>query len=428
MKVFIRPPSSQWPQLACRPVRSLEKIEAVVKPIMERVRLNGDAALLEYSRQIDGVAIENLQVSTGEIEEASNTLSTELCDAIILAKNNIEKFHLAQWERPQVVETTPGVICSRRSVPIEKVGIYVPGGSAPLFSTLLMLAIPAKLAGCKEIVICTPPQKDGTINHVILFVAKLLECQSLFKLGGAQAIAAMAYGTETVPKVFKIFGPGNQYVTAAKLLASKESVAIDLPAGPSEVAVFADMSVSPAFIAADLLAQAEHNPDSQVVLVTTEESYAALVLAEVQEQLSRLPRHEIAKESLQNSFAVIIENRDQAMDFLNCYAPEHLILAVEEPEILAEKVTNAGSVFIGPYSTEALGDYASGTNHTLPTAQAARAFSGVSLDSFMKKITFQTVSGQGLQLIGPAVELMAEAEGLIGHQRAVSVRLQSLRH
>lgn len=401
-------------------------LEASVANILKEVKLNGDTALRKFASMFDKVTLTSLSVSDDEIEHAGTLVSSELKAAMAVAHENISVFHRQQAGTTPPIETMPGVQCWRKSVPIERVGLYIPGGSAPLFSTLLMLGIPAKLAGCKEIILCTPPDKNGSIHPAILWAAKLVGVTKIFKAGGAQAVGAMAYGTASIPRVYKIFGPGNQFVTCAKQLVQKDGLAIDMPAGPSEVAVLADDTAVPAFVAADLLSQAEHGPDSQVLLVTTSESLAAQVNTHVQQQLEQLPRRDIAAAALHNSKVVVLGKIQEAIDMLNEYAPEHLIISCADDEALAEKVVNAGSVFLGNYSPESVGDYASGTNHTLPTNGYARAYSGVSLDSFLKKITFQKLSPQGLQHIGATVETLAEAEGLTAHKNAVSIRLNNL--
>ena len=397
-------------------------MSSAVSAILEDVRSNGDAALREYSRRFDGVVIDELAVTEDEFLTAEAAVPKELKQAIAVAKANIEKFHEIEQERPRIIETSPGVECWKRQLPIEKVGLYVPAGSAPLFSTVLMLALPAKLAGCREIVLCSPPDADSSINAATLYSARLCGVTSVYKIGGAQAIAAMAFGTETIPRVYKIFGPGNQYVTEAKLQVLREGVAIDMPAGPSEVAVLADDTCVPAFVAADLLSQAEHGPDSQVVLVSESRDVIDSVLVEVERQIETLPRRDIASIALQNSKAILAASIAEGMELLNDYAPEHLILAVRDAAEVAESVVNAGSVFIGNYSCESAGDYASGTNHTLPTNGAARAFSGVSTASFMKTVTYQCLSEEGIRSLGPVVETMAAAEGLDAHRNAVSIR------
>lgn len=426
MEIINNPERSEWKKLLKRPSAKLKKTNKIITPILKKVKRNGDSALLKFALEFDLVHMDEVVVSQEDIQRAGKELSVELREAIQLAKRNIEKFHEAQVSSPLTVETMPGVRCSRKSVAIEKVGLYIPGGTAPLFSTVLMLGVPARIAGCKEIAICTPPDRSGHVHPAILYTADLLGIKKIFKTGGAQAIAALMYGTESIPKVDKIFGPGNQYVTAAKLMASQNGIAIDMPAGPSEVAVYADESARPSFVAADLLSQAEHGTDSQVILVATTQKIAEAVEKEVEKQLSKLPRHDIAKKALRNSKAFIISDQETAIDLLNAYAAEHLILSVKNYQEVAGKIVNAGSVFLGHYTPESAGDYASGTNHTLPTNGFARAYSGVSLDSFVKKITFQELSPEGLQQIGGAVEVMATAEHLQGHANAVSIRLKEL--
>jgi histidinol dehydrogenase len=408
-----------------RPSFDSSSLEETVKNILNEVKEKGDEAARKFTLQFDKVEINDLHVSDKEIEDAERLLSDELKRAIITAKNNIEKFHSVQIKDTEFVETMPGVQCWRKSVAIEKIGLYIPGGTAPLFSTILMLAIPAKLAGCKQIILCSPPDIAGKLNAAILFTAKLVGITKIFRVGGVQAIAALTYGTESIPKVYKIFGPGNQYVTCAKQLIQKEGVAIDLPAGPSELAVYADETAHPAFVAADLLSQAEHGVDSQVLLVTNHELLIDEVKKELDKQLVQLPRKNIAIKSLDNSKIILVKNEKEAVDLLNEYAPEHLILACSNADDIAEKIINAGSVFLGHYSPESAGDYASGTNHTLPTNGHAKAYSGVSVDSFVKKITFQKLSDEGLKNIGRTIELMAEAEGLSAHKNAVSIRINN---
>ena len=405
-----------------RPVFDYAALENIVSPILADVKQYGDAAIKKYSAQFDRVTLTDLLVLPEEIENASRLLDEELKNAIGIAAANISKFHRAQLETMQKIETMPGVMCWRKSVGIETVGLYIPGGTAILFSTLLMLAIPAQLAGCKNIVVCTPVMANGNIHPALLYTAALLGIKSIYKIGGVQAIAAMAYGSETVPKVQKIFGPGNQYVTAAKQMVNMQGVAIDMPAGPSEVAIYADKSCVPAFVAADLLSQAEHGPDSQVLLVASDEGVVQAVQYALTVQLAGLPRKDVASAALQNSRLVVMQDETAAFALLNAYAAEHLILASDRADALADNVVSAGSVFLGNYSPESVGDYASGTNHTLPTNGYAAAYSGVSVDSFVKKITFQQLTKEGLQSIGPAVEVMAKAEGLEGHARAVTVR------
>jgi histidinol dehydrogenase len=423
---FVKYPSKEvWSELLQRPAAAAGKIESVVKPIMEDVKARGDAALKDYAERLDGVILDDLKVSASEISNAEHEIAADLKAAIQTAKKNITVFHESQRQAVEIIETMPGVQCWRKSVAIEKVGLYIPGGTAPLFSTVLMLAVPAQLAGCKDVVLCTPPDKSGAIHPAILYAAKLCGVTRIYKTGGAQAIAAMAYGTQTLPKVYKIFGPGNQYVTMAKQLANAQGIAIDMPAGPSEVLVIGDDESRPDFIAADLLAQAEHGPDSQVIFVTTDEAYLNLVHFAIDQQLKELPRREIAAQALENSKLIVVNDLDEAMELSNFYAPEHLILQVRNAEELAEKVVNAGSVFIGHYTPESAGDYASGTNHTLPTNGFAKTYSGVSLDSFVKKITYQQISREGLQQIGKTVEVMAENEALTAHKHAVSIRLKN---
>lgn len=424
MKIIRYPEREEWPTVLQRPGGDSSRVDGSVQSIIDTVRRDGDPALRHYARVFDQVELNDLAVTKEEFAAAERRISRELADAIKLAHANIEKFHASQREPVKMIETAPGVTCWRRSVPIDRVGLYVPSGTAPLFSTVLMLGVPAVLAGCREIVICTPPRPDGSAADAILYAASVCGISAVYKVGGAQAIAAMAYGTETIPKVDKIFGPGNSYVTFAKQIVSM-NVAIDMPAGPSEVAVLADRSCNPVFVAADLLSQAEHGPDSQVVLVSDSPTVVDDVIAELERQIATLPRRSVAEAAMQNSFAVLVNDLDIGIDLLNEYAPEHLILAVRDADKFAERVTNAGSVFLGNFSCESLGDYAAGTNHTLPTAGFARAYSGVSLDSFLKKITFQKVDETGIQSIGPAVEVMAEAEGLDAHKRAVSLRLEA---
>jgi histidinol dehydrogenase len=421
-KLFINPSKDQWNEIIQRPVLDSKPLEQTVSAILNDVKLNGDEAVKKYAAQFDKVQLDELKVSEAEIQEALLLVDEKLKAAIAIAKNNITKFHQAQEEEIKQIETTGGVLCWRKLVGIQKVGLYIPGGSAPLFSTLLMLGIPAMLAGCKEIVVCTPCDKSGKINPVILYVANLIGIKNIYKIGGVQAIGAMAYGTTTVPQVYKIVGPGNQYVTCAKQLINKEGIAIDMPAGPSEVAVYADESCNPSFVAADLLSQAEHGADSQVLLVATTQSIIEKVNDEIEKQLSALPRKEIAKMAMDNSNYIVMQNAADAFDLLNEYAAEHLIIASDNAVELAERVVNAGSIFLGHYSPESVGDYASGTNHTLPTNGYAKAYSGVSLDSFVKKITFQQLSKEGLKNIGNTVELMAAAEGLDAHKNAVAIR------
>jgi len=426
MKTFKFPNKKEWQKLSERPLFENESLEKAVKEILLEVKNSGDEALFSFAKKFDQVSLNTLEVSADEIENASTMVSEELKQAINLAKENIEKFHKAQALKEEVIETTKGVKCWRKAVGIEKVGLYIPGGSAPLFSTILMLGIPAKLANCKEIILCTPPDKKGNINPAILYAAKLVGCTKMFKVGGAQAIGAMTYGTESVPSVYKIFGPGNQYVTKAKELVQQEGVAIDMPAGPSEVLVIADKTSNPSFIAADLLSQAEHGADSQVILLADDENVIKETTEELSKQLELLPRKDIAEKALVNSRSILLKDLAECIEFSNQYAPEHLVFASEKAEMYLDRIVNAGSVFIGNYSCESAGDYASGTNHTLPTNGYARNYSGVSLDSFTKKITFQKLNAQGIQNIGPAIELMAVAEELFAHKNAVTLRLKSL--
>ena len=427
MKKILYPNKSEWAEMLRRPVLNVETLFENVGAILKEVRMNGDKAVLEYEERFDKVKLESLAVTSEEIKEAELQVPIELKVAILLAQRNIYTFHKKQKFEGKKVETMEGVTCWQKAVGIEKVGLYIPGGTAPLFSTVLMLAVPAKIAGCKEIVLCTPPNKEGKINPAILYAAQVAGVSKIFKAGGVQAIGAMAYGTESVPKVYKIFGPGNQYVMAAKQQVAMHDVAIDMPAGPSEVEVIADETANPAFVAADLLSQAEHGVDSQVVLITTSEKLLNEVEYEVQHQLSRLPRWEIAEKSLANSKLILVKDMDEAIELTNEYAPEHLIIETQNYMELAEKVVNAGSVFLGSYTPESAGDYASGTNHTLPTNGYAKAYSGVSLDSFIRKITFQEINREGIQNIGPAIEVMAAHEQLDAHKNAVTVRLNSIK-
>lgn len=426
MKLFIEPAKDLWSEILKRPAIDNQSLEATVSGILEDVKRNGDTAVKKYTKQFDEVELNELKVSEAEIAEAVEKVNEDLKAAIQLAQKNITLFHESQKEIVRQIQTTKNVLCWRKSVAIQKVGLYVPGGTAPLFSTLLMLGIPATIAGCNEIVVCTPADKNGNINPVILYVAQLIGLKNIYKIGGVQAIAAMAYGTQSVSQVYKIFGPGNQYVTCAKQLINKDGIAIDMPAGPSEVAVYADETSDASFVAADLLSQAEHGVDSQVVLVANSQAIIDNVKQEIDKQLNELPRKDIAAGSLENSNFIVLQNVDTAFDLLNEYAAEHLIIASDNAKQLAEKVFNAGSVFLGHYSPESVGDYASGTNHTLPTNGYAKAYSGVSLDSFVKKITFQQLSKDGIKIIGSTVEAMAAAEGLDAHKNAVTVRLKSL--
>jgi histidinol dehydrogenase len=424
MQILKYPPKETWNEILKRPAQPLQELEQTVIPILEDVKLRGDEALKYYTHQFDGVKLKELLVSTKEVENALEIIPEELKKAIDQAYINIFKFHEQQKRPVEIIETTPGVQCWRKSVGIEKVGLYIPGGTAPLFSTVLMLVIPAIIAGCKEIILCTPPNNEGKIHPVILYTANLMGLHKIYKAGGAQAIAAMAYGTETIPQVYKIFGPGNQFVTAAKQLVNKDGLAIDMPAGPSELLVIGDDESRPDFIAADLLSQAEHGTDSQVIFVTTEETYLNMVHFAIDQQLRDLPRKEIAEKSLQNSKLILVKDIDEAIELSNFYAPEHLILQIRNADEAAEKIINAGSVFIGHYTPESAGDYASGTNHTLPTNGYAKAYSGVSLDSYVKKITFQQISKEGLKNLGKTIEVMAANEELFAHKNAVSIRLK----
>ncbi|MCX6289928.1 MAG: histidinol dehydrogenase [Bacteroidetes bacterium] len=427
MKVFNEPKINEWASIIERPSIDAAQLNDNVRNIIDEIIAGGDAAIKKITLQFDRVSINELKVTAEKIAAAENLLTPGLKTAIQLAKVNIEIFHNSQIQKVERIETMPGVWCWRKSVGIEKVGIYIPGGSAPLFSTVLMLGIPAKIAGCKEVILCTPPNEQGEINPAILYAASLVGVTAIYTVGGAQAIAAMAYGTATIPKVHKIFGPGNQYVTAAKQLVQQNGIAIDMPAGPSEVCVWADENAIPSFVAADLLSQAEHGPDSQVILVANNKAIVSAIQLEIDLQLSALPRKDFATKALANSKAIILSNQDQAIDLINAYAPEHLILSVDNALQIADKIINAGSVFIGNYSPESVGDYASGTNHTLPTNGYAKAYSGVSLDSFVKKITFQQLTERGLMNIAPTVIEMAEAEGLQAHSNAVSVRLNLIK-
>ncbi len=424
MEIIKNPPEIDWDRILKRPVIDLKELENKVSSILNDIALNGDEAVKKYTLQFDKIQLDSLKVTENEINDSEFLIAKELKQAIEQAKSNIEKFHALQKEEVKIIETMPGVKCYRKSVGIEKVGLYIPGGTAPLFSTVLMLGVPARLAGCKEIILCTPCDAGGKVNSAILFAAKLCGITKVYKIGGVQAIGVMAFGTSSVPKVYKIFGPGNQYVTCAKQLVNKQGVAIDMPAGPSEVAIIADDSCVPSFVAADLLSQAEHGEDSQVILVSDNETVINSVLKELDLQVEQLKRSSIAKAALKNSKAILVNDLDQGIDLLNAYAPEHLIIACKNYEELSQKVINAGSVFLGNYACESAGDYASGTNHTLPTNGYAKAYSGVSFDSFVKKITFQELSKQGLQNIGNTIELMAEAEGLDAHKNAVTIRLK----
>lgn len=423
MQKILNPKQADWQKLAERPVVEKVSMNTIVNQVFTEIREDGDKAVKKYSLLFDDAELDSLKLDEKSFTDASDKVPEDLKAAIQLAKSNIEKFHAAQVEASKVIETTSGVECWRESRGIETVGIYIPGGTAPLFSTVLMLGVPAKLAGCKNIVLCTPPDKSGAINPVILYTARLVGITSVFCVGGIQAIGAMTFGTGSIPKVDKIFGPGNQYVTAAKQFAQQSGVAIDMPAGPSEVLIIADNSCNPEFVAADLLSQAEHGADSQVILLSDNEDVVDKTLAALQQQLQNLPRKSIAKRAIENSKAIVLNNITECVEFSNIYAPEHLILAVDEARKLIPGISKAGSVFLGNYSCESAGDYASGTNHTLPTNGYARSYSGVSLDSFVTKITFQELSKEGIRNIGPAIELMAEAEQLFAHKNAVTLRL-----
>jgi histidinol dehydrogenase len=427
MRTVIDPPKKDWPSLCKRPSLELEFLDSTVKNIINRVKTSGDDALMEFALRYENVNLENLEVSKAEIDEATASVPKELKEAIETAAANIRKFHEAQRREFEKVETTPGVTCWRKAVAIDRAGIYIPGGTAPLFSTVLMLAVPAMLAGCREVILCSPPDRSGNISSTIIYTASRAGITKMFKAGGAQAIAAMAYGTQTIPSVNKIFGPGNQYVTKAKQIVSQDGISIDMPAGPSEVLVVADDHANAAYVAADLLSQAEHGKDSQVVLVAFSEDMVTKVRKEIDGQMASLPRQEIARAALNNSLSLVVRSEEDAMHFVNEYAPEHLILNSKNAVQLADLVRNTGSVFIGPWSPESVGDYASGTNHTLPTNGFAKAYSGVSLESFQKYITFQSLTAEGLKKLGPVVETMAVAEDLVGHKQSISIRLKDLR-
>ena len=426
IKTYKYPDKAEWGTLQQRPELDVSSLFDTVQAVLYDVRTEGDEAVRRYGERFDKVRINDIQVSVEEIIEAESMVSEELKRAICVALQNIEKFHAAQRFEMQSVETMPGVVCRQKAVAIEKVGLYIPGGTAPLFSTVLMLAVPARIAGCGEIVLCTPPDNEGKVHPAILFAAKVAGVNKIFKIGGIQAVAAMSYGTESVPKVYKIFGPGNQYVVAAKQLVSLKDVAIDMPAGPSEVEIIADEQSNPAYIAADFLSQAEHGADSQSLLLTTSEALAESVEKEIERQLSALPRRSFTEKSLSHSRIIILKNDDEIIDFTNQYAPEHLIIQTANYAELGESITNAGSVFLGPYTPESAGDYASGTNHTLPTKGYAKMYSGVNLDSFIRKITFQEITKEGLTLLGPTIEIMAENEQLDAHKNAVVVRLENI--
>jgi len=426
MKIIKNSNRTTWTELVKRPTQSLESIEETVVQIFDDVYRNGDVALQKYTALFDGTDAEITTVTNTEIIEAAQKVSEDLKSAIQVAKQNIESFHSAQKTGKVEIETMPGVLCWQEKRPIEKIGLYIPGGTAPLFSTVLMLAVPARIAGCKEIILCTPPNKNGMIANEILYAAQLCGVTKIYKIGGIQAIAAMTFGTETIPQVYKIFGPGNQFVTVAKQLATKHGVAIDMPAGPSELLVVADESAKPAYVAADLLSQAEHGADSQVILVSNSEALLTAVASEIKQQLAALPRKAMAQKAIDNSKLILMEDDQDALDFINAYGPEHFIVCTQNETFFLEGIRNAGSVFVGNYTPESAGDYASGTNHTLPTNGYSKAYSGVNLDSFSKSMTFQKISKEGLKTIGKTIELMAEAEGLKAHKNAVSIRLNDL--
>jgi len=426
MNTIINPSRKDWSQILERPTKTVDDIEGVVNDVFADIKANGDAAVKKYTTKFDGVSIENTIVSLDEIKEAISLVSNELKDAIILAKENITKFHTAQKTAKVFVETANGVSCWQEKRPITKVGLYIPGGTAPLFSTVLMLAIPAQIAGCKEIVLCSPPNKEGKIHPAILYAANLCGVTKIIKVGGIQAIAGYTFGTETIPQVYKIFGPGNQYVTVAKQLSTKHGVAIDMPAGPSELLVVADDSANASYVASDLLSQAEHGADSQVILVSTSKEMIAEVAKEIDVQLAKLTRAEIAQKAINNSKSIFVENDEIALELINEYGPEHFIVCTNNNDFYIDNIENAGSVFIGNYTPESAGDYASGTNHTLPTNGFSKSYSGVNLDSFTKSITFQQITKEGIKTIGKSIELMAAAEGLDAHKNAVSIRLKDI--
>ena len=427
MKKFFNPTKAEWPETLKRPTQTVEDIEETVNQVFAEVKSKGDVAVSKYTELFDGINLANTQVTEKEISAAANEVSEELKEAIKLAKNNIEKFHTAQKTDRIEIETTNGVKCWQEKRAIQKVGLYIPGGSAPLFSTILMLAAPANIAGCKEIVLCTPPDKNGNVHPAILYTAELCGVTKIYKVGGIQAIAAMTFGTESIPKVYKIFGPGNQFVTVAKQLATRHNVAIDMPAGPSELLVVADDSSNAAFVASDLLSQAEHGVDSQVILVSTSKDLIEKVEKEVESQLEVLPRKSIAVKAIAHSRLIFVEKKEDALELIDEYGPEHFIICADDEAFFTEGIQNAGSVFIGNYTPESAGDYASGTNHTLPTNGYAKQYSGVNLDSFMKSMTFQKITEEGIKEIGPAIELMAQAEGLEAHKNAVTLRLKELK-
>jgi len=420
------PEKADWKKILQRPTATMLDLEDTVNKVFHDIKNSGNQAVINYTKLFDKVALNTIVVPTSEIEESSSKVTPQLKEAIKLAKFNIKKFHEAQATPAIKVETQQGVLCWQEKRPIQRVGLYIPGGSAPLFSTILMLAVPAKIAGCNEIVLCTPPNKDGKIHPAILYTAQLCGVSKIYKIGGIQAIGAMTFGTKTLPKVYKIFGPGNQYVTAAKQIATKHGVAIDMPAGPSELLIFADETANASFIASDLLSQAEHGEDSQVIFITTSKKILENVILEIKKQLSVLPRKEIAQKAMSHSNLILVKNNQIALELMNEYAPEHLIIVSEQEDFFVNNIENAGSVFIGSYTPESAGDYASGTNHTLPTNGYAKQYSGVNLDSFLKRITFQKMSEKGIQNIGPAIELMAEAEELQAHKNAITIRLQEL--
>jgi histidinol dehydrogenase len=426
MNKIYYPDSKTWDSLCIRPALNRSGLEESVAGILHKVKNFGDKALCDLSAEYDGVVLKKLRVSPSEISESTDKVTEALRDAINIAKANIEKFHQSQLIKEQVIETTKGVKCWRKNIPVARIGLYIPGGTAPLYSTVLMLAIPAKIAGCREIILCTPPDKNGDVNPLILYAAHIAGVSDIFRIGGAQAIAAMAYGTETIPRVDKIFGPGNQYVTKAKEMVQLDGIPIDMPAGPSEVLVIADKYADPSFVASDLLSQAEHGTDSQVILLTDNSEIINAIEVETYKQVLLLPRKRIALKALENSSLILLNSLSDCIKLSNLYAPEHLIISTSDPSLLAEQVTNAGSVFLGKYSSESAGDYASGTNHTLPTSGFAKNFSGISTESFLKKITFQEISSEGLKNLGPVIEKMAEAELLHGHKNAVTIRLKSL--
>ena len=426
MKKIFNPAKEEWNAILMRPTKTVDEIEATVTEVFSEIKIKGDKAVSKYTDLFDGVKLNDFKVSPEEISEAGSLVSDELKAAISLAQSNIEKFHAAQKSERISVTTSPGVDCWQEKRPIQKVGLYIPGGTAPLFSTILMLATPANIAGCKEIILCTPPNKEGKVNPVILYTAALSGVTKVFKIGGIQAIGAMTFGTETVPKVYKIFGPGNQFVTVAKQLATKHNVAIDMPAGPSELLVVADDSADASFVASDLLSQAEHGADSQVILVSTSKNLISAVESEIESQIKMLPRKDVAQKAIDNSRLIFVESDEIALEMINEYGPEHFIVCTINEDFYIDGIENAGSVFIGNYTPESAGDYASGTNHTLPTNGYAKQYSGVNLDSFMKSMTFQKISEKGIRNIGPAIELMAEAEGLQAHKNAVTLRLDKL--